>query len=445
MKMAPMIESISQDRNLVSRLRSSQQVGISLLAFLIAFLVLFLRRPDALLNAQFWAEDGAVWFSKIFNQGFIGPLFSPQDGYFQTISRLTMGIAALFPLEMAPFVSNTIGLMIRASLLCFLFTPRMGWVGNKEKLVIGAYYLLMPGILEVHPNITNAHWYLSIYLCMVLSAEAPKRALAKIHDMAILVISGLSGPFVVFIAPFYGMKYLMDNEWNILRSIKRYCLPGSVSKLLFNLAFVVICLIQVGSILVYSSGRSSAPLGLSLEVLSNILSARIFLGSFIPHELIAYVWQLTWLNAGVSLLSLSLLVYAMLRGGWRMTLFVGFAAIMIGFALSKPQISLDQPQLPLLMHGAAGGRYFIITNIVWFSVLVFVSSRQTLVNKSLLLGLLFCMVFVSSWFSFKVDKLEDLHYQRYVEQYYQLKPGEVMEIPLNPGGGWKMGLIRKED
>lgn len=421
---------------------SKKQLTISLTAFAVAFLVLFLRRPDSLLNAQFWAEDGAVWFAQVFNQGFLTHLFSPQDGYFQTISRLTMGVAALFPLEMAPFVSNAIGLAIRALLLGFLFTPRMGWIGNKEKLVIGAYYLLMPGILEVHPNITNSHWYLSLYLCMVISAEAPKSFLAKFHDMAVLIISGLSGPFIVFIAPFYGVKYLSDNKYNLLRTAKYYFSPRHSYQLFFNCIFVLICLIQISSILLFASGRSPAPLGLSLEVLSNILSARIFVGAFIPHEIIAYVWQYSWVNAGVSLLSLFLLAYAILRGGWRMALYIGFAALMIGFALAKPQISLDKPQLPLLMHGAAGGRYFIITNIVWFASLVFIASRQTFVIKNIMLGLLLCTVIASSFYSFNVKKLKDLEYDKYVNQYYQLEEGQTIEIPLNPGGGWKMVLIR---
>ncbi len=31
--------------------------------------LLILRRPDAVLHAQFWAEDGVVWFADAYNFG----------------------------------------------------------------------------------------------------------------------------------------------------------------------------------------------------------------------------------------------------------------------------------------------------------------------------------------------------------------------------------------
>jgi len=429
----------------IVRTISNNNYTAATMAFFVAFLILFLRRPEALLNAQFWAEDATIWFTQAFNQGFFSPLFSPQDGYFQTISRLTMGIASLFPLEMAPFVSNFIGLIIRSLPVCFLFTPRMGWVGTKEKLVISAYYLLMPGIWEVHPNITNAHWYLSLYLCMVIAANIPNGLLAKSHDMIVLIIAGLSGPFIVFIAPFYGLKYLAESNYNLIKAAKEFLMGSTTYRTIFNLLFVAICLIQIFSIFLYASGRSPAPLGLSPEVLFNILSARIFLGSFLPHEAIHHIWQMPWLNLPATLLSCGLLSYVLIKGGWRMAIFIGFAALMIGFALAKPQITVDQAQLPLLINSHVGGRYFIVTNIVWVGCLVFIISRQRPLLKNIFYSALLCVIVVSSYYTFSVDNLQDFEYQKYVEQYHDLPEGETIEIPVNPGGGWAVTLTKKAE
>ncbi|RUR42376.1 glucosyl transferase [Vreelandella populi] len=436
---------LNLDKLGTARAISSNNYTAPAIAFTVAFLILFLRRPEALLNAQFWAEDGAIWFSQAFNQGFFSPLFSPQDGYFQTISRLTMGIASLFPLEMAPFVSNLIGLIIRCLPVCFLFTPRMGWVGPKEKVVISVYYLLMPGIWEVHPNITNAHWYLSLYLCMIIAANLPNNLLAKAHDIIVLVIAGLSGPFIVFIAPLYGLKYLAENNYNLIKAMKEFLFTCNFYRKLFNIFFIAICLIQIASIFLFSSGRSPAPLGLTPEVLFNILSARVFLGSFLPPEAIHHVWQMAWLNLFVTLISCGLLSYVLLKGGWRMAIFIGFSALMIGFALAKPMISLDQAQLPILINGNVGGRYFIVTNIVWVACLVFIISRQRVLLKNIFYSLLLCVIAVSSYHSFSVDNLQDFEYQKYVKQYYELPEGETIDIPLNPGGGWSATLIKKKE
>jgi hypothetical protein len=53
--------------------------------FLVAFGVLVLRRPDAIFNAQFYAEDGKYWYADAYNHGW-ACVFMPQWGYLQTVS-----------------------------------------------------------------------------------------------------------------------------------------------------------------------------------------------------------------------------------------------------------------------------------------------------------------------------------------------------------------------
>jgi|SRR5271165_6523884 len=54
-------------------------------AIFVTAALLFLRRPDALLHAQFWAEDGVVWFADSYNFGALKALLRARDGYLQTI------------------------------------------------------------------------------------------------------------------------------------------------------------------------------------------------------------------------------------------------------------------------------------------------------------------------------------------------------------------------
>ncbi|WP_215846321.1 hypothetical protein [Candidatus Pantoea bituminis] len=69
---------------------------------LIAFILFALRRPDIIMHAQPWAEDGRVWMAGIYNNGFWAFLILPQNGYYQTISRLTYGISIFFGFLMQP-------------------------------------------------------------------------------------------------------------------------------------------------------------------------------------------------------------------------------------------------------------------------------------------------------------------------------------------------------
>src|SRR5579872_3939418 len=65
-------------------------------------LLLFLRRPDALLNPQFFAEDGVVFFHDQLLFGLWESLWIPHGGYLLIVQRLTAWWASFFPPIFAP-------------------------------------------------------------------------------------------------------------------------------------------------------------------------------------------------------------------------------------------------------------------------------------------------------------------------------------------------------
>lgn len=71
---------------------------VSIVIFCLAFLIFSLRRPDILTNPNLWAEDGVFWLQDAYNNGFLKSMLNPENGYFQTISRLVFGVSSLFPL-----------------------------------------------------------------------------------------------------------------------------------------------------------------------------------------------------------------------------------------------------------------------------------------------------------------------------------------------------------
>lgn len=125
----------------------------------LAFVLLVIRRPDIITHAQPWAEDGRVWMEGIYNNGFWSSLFLPQNGYFQTISRLTYGIALWFGLSKAALVANVIAILIRCCFVGILLSHRMNFIGLKYRIAIALYFILMPNVAEGFVNITNVRWY----------------------------------------------------------------------------------------------------------------------------------------------------------------------------------------------------------------------------------------------------------------------------------------------
>src|SRR5438067_4282289 len=93
---------------------ASYSLLFHLSVFLVGFGIIFSRRPDAILNAQFWAEDGQRWYADAYQFG-IRCLLIPDElgGYFHSVSRLSALTALIFPFSMAPLVMNLIAIAIQ--------------------------------------------------------------------------------------------------------------------------------------------------------------------------------------------------------------------------------------------------------------------------------------------------------------------------------------------
>jgi len=59
-----------------------------LLVFFVALLAIFSRCPSLFTHAQFYAEDGTVWFADAYNFGWLHSLLMPNAGYYSTVERL---------------------------------------------------------------------------------------------------------------------------------------------------------------------------------------------------------------------------------------------------------------------------------------------------------------------------------------------------------------------
>src|SRR5437867_13341376 len=85
--------------------KSARGAVFQVVIFLAAFLVIFSRRPDAILNAQFFAEDGKLWYADAYRFGLRSLLF-PADGYLHTVARLAALVTLIFPFSLATLVMN---------------------------------------------------------------------------------------------------------------------------------------------------------------------------------------------------------------------------------------------------------------------------------------------------------------------------------------------------
>lgn len=172
--------------------------------FAAAMLILFARRPETLMRAEFRHEDGQVFYLGTFF-GSLGSVFEGYQGYVHVVPRLVALASRLFPVEWAPLVTNFLAFAITAGVATFVASKRLSRAipDDRLRLLIAMLLLLLPGSDELFGSITYAPWWLAVFLVARLVATPPRSTWMVVLDGVALLLAGLSSPAVLLIFPLY--------------------------------------------------------------------------------------------------------------------------------------------------------------------------------------------------------------------------------------------------
>ena len=170
---------------------------------LFLFALLFLRRPTALARAQFWAEDGAVFFHDQLLFG-ASAIWRPYNGYLHLFSRIIAAASSFFAISWAPFI-YAVTAFAGAAFCCSLlswphFRPllRCDWL----RAVVCVLWAAAFPAFELLGNIANLQWYLLV--AAILLAVIPPRPKSRVAKFVIALLGAaiaLSCPAAVIVAP----------------------------------------------------------------------------------------------------------------------------------------------------------------------------------------------------------------------------------------------------
>lgn len=156
-----------------------------------------------------WAEDADLFLRQAIDLGW-SSVWTPYAGYFHLISRLLALCASLLTPVAYPMVFaagwwlvylSSVALLLRWSSLLRLPWP---WGGVAVVSVV-----LQPHGGEVFFSITNAQWWLGLYLFIYFiwfDQATTRHALARWVDGACIVLAGLSGPFAFMAWPVVALR-----------------------------------------------------------------------------------------------------------------------------------------------------------------------------------------------------------------------------------------------
>jgi hypothetical protein len=400
--------------------------------FLIGLLVLFLRRPDALLNAQFYAEDGARWFADAYHIGW-RCLLLPESGYLQTVSRLIGLFCQIFPLVVAPLVMNLFALTFQVLPVNLLLSERFAEVPIRIRLFAGLLYLCIPNSFETHANTTNIQWHLALACCLLLLSRVPTTGAFRYCEWLLLALSVLDGPAGMLLAPVALILWRVRRDKRSVAALS-VLIPGTLLQAL---------------VLLLSHTRRPAPNGATLTRFIEILGGQVFLSSVLGLRtsiqlFFAHVPWLLLVQTIAMAVGLAIVGYTLWRGPMELKVFIFYAYFSLTLALIHPVASFgaDYPQWQLLQTPGVANRYYFFPMLAFFASLIWMATNARSTMKFARYGAIAVLALlpigiIRDW---RYKPFVDYNFKAFAADFERAAPGTTVSIPINPD--WQLILLK---
>jgi len=171
--------------------------------------LLALRKPWALHTPQLWAEDGSIFLAQNDLVG-VRAWLEPYMGYLHTLPRLIAWVAShIADPRWWPALYNGTAFAISLAVVARLFSPRLALPGAPW---LALAFFLGPQTGEVLINITNLQWFTAFFLVQQALIARPTTAGQRTLDLVLLVLTGLTGPFVIAFWPLLAWRWWRDRH-----------------------------------------------------------------------------------------------------------------------------------------------------------------------------------------------------------------------------------------
>ncbi len=411
--------------------------------FVVAFVIVCSRRPDAVLNAQFYAEDGAVWYSDAYRLG-LHSLMMPQSGYLHILTRLVALFALLFPFSWAPLILNLSAITVQVLPVNVFLSSRFAAIAFPLRLLACFLYLALPNTFEIDANVTNVQWHLALLACLLLLARPARSRGWKVFDAAVLVLTSFSSPMGILLVPVAAVLWWKRrNTWSA--ATLALLSPGAV--------------VQVLTVLLHWQSRQTPHSNLAGETILNgganganvvrfaaIMGRQVFLSSLLgvnTQNWLLRLDDLHTLEAIAAAIGFAFLLYGLCSGPIELKLFILFALAVLTLGLVSPLAGPpDHPQWYWLCTPGCGNRYYFLPMLAFLASLLWVASRaatasalRSLRGFAIVLLLLLPIGIYRDW---HYPPYVNFDFHEYAERFERVPSGTKVIIPTNPD--WLMEL-----
>ena len=386
------------------------------ISLFISCCIIFLRKPDAFLNPQFWAEDGKTFFAQMYNYG-PSSIFKLSSGYHNLYPRIIASLADLLkvPLEILPAFYNY------GWLLAFFITFAYIWfrldLSANEKFLFSITLTLIPISTAGFVSLTNSQWLLALTLVLIPVAKHPKNTTQYIIDYMLIFIAGLSSLCCLLFIPLFLFNALKT------RNKHNYCL---------FFILLIVSIIQAAS---FSGSARMQHIGGGLNFLNpylvDVLCKQylyLFFGSYFINA--PHFFKLSYLAFIAVIMTVMFIDF--IKKDNR----IGIFTLTSGLAVLIATLILFRRNLVALYPLVNGIRYFYIPGVTFIWSLIIFANPITAdkLKKYIIVFLLFISVYYLNFRN--TPQFVDYHWPQWAKQ---IQRGREIIIPINPPG-WQLHI-----
>lgn len=397
----------------------------------VAALLIISRRPEAIVDPQFWAEDGKTWYADAYNEGPFSSLLLTYGGYFVVIYRLIGSFSLLLPFQDVPLFFNVCALAFQLLPLVLINSGRLKELilYRSLALFISFLYIAVPNSAEVFLNLSNIQWPLGIAAFLVLVAKVSKKRAWKIFDVSILIITGLAGPLVILLLPLAGMLWFQAKS--IYQRRRNLIILGILSFLQLLSIFFISKYKRVGA-----QPEADAVNFLKMMV------GQIFSGTAFGEKGVDIFYASVFLLIFIFIIMAAVFLYVLKTAPLWLKLFQLYGLLVISSMLVSLRSVKEYDVWAGLTNPTGGQRYWYIPILVWITMLLWLCFNAKFKPlKYFSAFLLLSLVLVAIPRDWELRKYTDHRFKDYAQKFEAADRGSTVTIPINPD--WRMKLEKK--
>lgn len=400
-------------------------------------ILLLLRVPDIVRTPQFWADEGSFFFKDAWCHG-SASLFSPYAGYFHTIHRLTALAVSSFPPLYAPALYCAVALALTFLVLALLMSDRLSL---PHKPLLALALVMVPHDGEVFANLTNIQWLLAIGLLAVVFMEPGGSKRTLLADVVYVAFVGLTGPFVILVAPLFLAKLWLERANATARprllllsalavaaaALQMYSVHFTNEEREFQYASLHDCLVDI------ATHMGNVAVMTVSKIFGSAMQGALALATLKPMSALT-IEAIEVYSLACGALFVVVLLYDLAKNRRYVfeKLSLAYFAAMLVFAAIYRNSFLPSTTFNKFLFSVSD-RYFYIPKVMllWILILL-IRNKLSGVVSYLFIG----AIVVTSLMGFRREPWVDLNW-RYWSQ--RIAAHEAVEVPINPLG-WKIDL-----